>query len=131
VTYPITPAIAGLYSQEPKIIELASHLFRMSLIVSPIAWSWSFLLPSGLKGAGDVKFTMMTSVISMWTFRIVLGYLFAIPMKLGVAGIWLGMYLDWVVRGILYGWRLKSGRWKSMRVLRGEEAKPKIASIEM
>ncbi len=131
VTYPITPAIAGLYSQEPKIIELASRLFRMSLIVSPIAWSWSFLLPSGLKGAGDVKFTMMTSVISMWTFRIVLGYLFAIPMKLGVAGIWLGMYLDWVVRGILYGWRLKSGRWKSMRVLRGEEAKPKIASIEM
>jgi Na+-driven multidrug efflux pump len=130
-TYPITPAIASLYSREPKIIELASLLFRMSLIMSPIAWSWSFLLPSGLKGAGDVKFTMITSVIGMWTFRIVLGYLFAIPMKLGVVGIWLGMYTDWIVRGILYGLRLKGGRWKSMTVLKDEEAKPKITSIEM
>ena len=131
VTYPITPGIAGLYSQEPQIIRLASQLFRMSLIVSPIAWSWSFLLPSGLKGAGDVKFTMITSVIGMWTFRIVLGYLFAIPMKLGVVGIWLGMYVDWVVRGILYGLRLRSGRWKFMCVLKDEAPKPKIASIEM
>lgn len=131
VTYPIAPGIAGLYSQEPKIILLASQLFRMSLIVSPIAWSWSFLLPSGLKGAGDVKFTMITSVIGMWTFRIVLGYLFAIPMKLGVVGIWLGMYVDWIVRGILYGLRLKGGRWKFMCVLKDEGEKPKIASIEM
>ncbi len=131
VTYPITPAIAGLYSQEPEIIRLASMLFRMSLIVSPIAWSWSFLLPSGLKGAGDVKFTMITSVIGMWTFRIVLGYLFAIPLKLGVAGIWLGMYVDWIVRGILFGLRLRGGRWKTMSVLKDEERQPQIASLEV
>jgi len=131
VTYPITPAMAGLYSQEPEIIKLASLLFRMSLIVSPIAWSWSFLLPSGLKGAGDVKFTMLTSVIGMWTFRIVLGYLFAIPMKLGVVGIWMGMYVDWVVRGILFGWRLKSGKWKNMRVLKDEEHNHRITTIEV
>jgi Na+-driven multidrug efflux pump len=26
-------------------------------------------------------------------------------------GIWIGMFTDWLVRGILMGWRFKSGKW--------------------
>jgi len=129
--YPFAPNLASLYSTEPDIIRLSSLLFRMTLIASPIAWSMSFLLPSGLKGAGDVKFTMITSVIGMWTFRILFGYVFAILMNLGVAGIYLAMFLDWTVRGILYGIRLKRGKWKTIRVLKDESPKPKTVSLEV
>ena len=51
VIYPITPAIAGLYSQEPEIIRLASMLFRMSLIVSPHCLV--MVLPSAVRTKGS------------------------------------------------------------------------------
>jgi putative MATE family efflux protein len=132
VVFPIAPLLASLYSQDTEVVRLATELFRMSLVVSPLIWAWSFLLPSGLKGAGDVRFTMISSIIGMWTFRIGTGWLFAIPLGLGVPGIWMGMYADWFVRGILFGLRLKGGRWKTMSVLKGDlEGKPKVASIEV
>ncbi len=132
MVFPIAPLISRLYSTDTAVVSMATQLFRMSLVVSPICWAWSFLLPAGLKGAGDVKFTMVSAIIGMWTFRIGTGWLFAIPMGLGVPGIWLGMYADWVVRGILFGLRLRGGKWKSMRVLKGDLGdKPKVATIEV
>ena len=132
IAFPFAPLIAGLYSKEDGVISLATQLFRMSLVVSPLIWSWSFLLPAGLKGSGDVKFTMISSIIGMWTFRIGTGWLFSIPLGLGVPGIWLGMYADWLVRGILFALRLKGGRWKTMRVLKGDlDEKLKVSTIEV
>jgi Na+-driven multidrug efflux pump len=29
----------------------------------------------------------------------------------GVIGIWLGMCLDWIIRGSFFYWRLASGKW--------------------
>jgi Na+-driven multidrug efflux pump len=132
MVFPVAPLISGLYSTDLAVVTMATQLFRMSLVVSPLCWAWSFLLPAGLKGAGDVKFTMVSAIIGMWTFRIGTGWLFAIPMGLGVPGIWLGMYADWVVRGILFGLRLRGGKWKSMQVLKGDLGdKPKVATIEV
>jgi len=33
-------------------------------------------------------------------FRISLGYILGVPFKMGVAGIWMGMLADWLVRGL-------------------------------
>ncbi|HBS3939554.1 TPA: hypothetical protein MAG67_004722, partial [Klebsiella pneumoniae] len=30
---------------------------------------------------------------------------------MGVIGVWLGMVLDWAVRGVLFYFRMVSGRW--------------------
>lgn len=30
---------------------------------------------------------------------------------MGVVGVWLGMFMDWAVRGVLFYWRMVSGRW--------------------
>jgi len=30
---------------------------------------------------------------------------------LGVAGIWIGMFIDWIIRGSCFYWRMISGRW--------------------
>jgi Na+-driven multidrug efflux pump len=34
-----------------------------------------------------------------------------VVLGLGVTGVWLGMFSDWMIRGACYYWRLKSGRW--------------------
>ncbi len=120
VAFPFAHMLVSLYSKEQEIITLATQLIRMSAFAMPLFWGVSFVLPSGLRGAGDVKFTMITSVIGMWAFRITLGYILGVPLKMGVPGIWIGMYTDWMVRGILYYFRLKRDKWTHHTVIKTE-----------
>ncbi|STD27667.1 MATE efflux family protein [Enterobacter asburiae] len=39
------------------------------------------------------------------------GYTLGVMLGWGVVGVWLGMFLDWAVRGALFYWRMVSGRW--------------------
>ncbi|KCU91098.1 MATE family multidrug exporter [Salmonella enterica subsp. enterica serovar Cerro str. FSL R8-0235] len=61
--------------------------------------------------ARDVRFAMWVSMLGMWGCRVVAGYTLGIVLGMGVVGVWLGMFLDWAVRGALFYWRLVSGRW--------------------
>lgn len=109
--------MASLFSNNVDIIHLSSNVIRTNA-AAMVFWSVAFVLPSGLKGAGDARYTMVTSIIGMWVFRITFGYLLGITLKLGLIGVWFGMYTDWVVRGILYVLRFKGGKWKNHIVIK-------------
>ena len=76
-------------------------------IAAAILWPAAFTLPNGLRAAGDVKFTLILSVFSMWTFRIGLSYVFIMGLHMGVLGIWYAMFADWIFRLIVFVWRFK------------------------
>ncbi|OPJ59508.1 MATE family efflux transporter [Clostridium oryzae] len=117
ITAPFVGVLSTLYTRDPDIIKICRNVLLSNALFMPV-WSISFVLPSGLKGAGDAKYTMITAIIGMWVFRITLGYLLGIPLKLGLVGVWVGMYIDWTVRGILYLIRFKKGKWKKNVVIR-------------
>jgi putative MATE family efflux protein len=118
-SFPFARFLASLYSNNGDVIAIATDITKLNSICT-ILWSISFVLPAGLKGAGDAKYTMVTSIVGMWLFRIVMGYVLAINLKFGAIGIWMGMYIDWVVRGILYLIRLKGDKWKKHTVIAKE-----------
>ena len=76
-----------------------------------VVWPISFALPNALRAATDVKFTMLTSIFSMWAFRIGLSYVLVLWANMGVMGVWVAMFADWVFRAILFFIRFCSGRW--------------------
>lgn len=55
----------------------------------------------------DAKFTMVVSIFSMWLFRIAFAYFFVRVMNTGVMGVWYGMFIDWIFRAVLFGWRFR------------------------
>ncbi|AGF57925.1 putative MATE family efflux protein [Clostridium saccharoperbutylacetonicum] len=112
---PIAEWVAGFYTTDPEVIRLTATLLKSNSIAM-VTWGISFVLSSGLKGAGDTRYTMMTAFIGMWVFRIGLGYIFGIVLKIGVLGIWLAMYVDWIVRGSLYCMRLRGEKWIKHRI---------------
>lgn len=118
--FPFAKVLVSLYSNDAEVIALASDIVRLMAITTPLFWSQSFVLPSGLRGAGDAKYTMVTAIIGMWAFRVTLGYILGVSLGLGVQGVWMGMYADWVVRGTMYYFRLKGGKWKLKTVIRVE-----------
>ncbi len=107
---PLAGLLAEFYTREEDVIQVVKILVWLNAAFMPI-WAASWVLPAGLKGARDARFTMWISLLGMWGCRIVAGYILGIVLGFGVVGIWLGMFLDWAVRGAFFYWRLVSGRW--------------------
>lgn len=113
--------IAGWYN----LTELGTH-YAVQLIVyhsicCMLIWPLAFTLASALRSAGDAKFTMTSSVISMWIFRIVLAYVIAEGMNMGVLGVWIAMTIDWAVRAVLNVTRFLGGRWETKSLVGSRE----------
>ncbi|WP_298841286.1 MATE family efflux transporter [uncultured Clostridium sp.] len=117
VFIPFAPNVVSLFTTNKEIIHLTAIVLIVNSACIPI-WSISFVLPAGLKGAGDVKYTLVTAIIGMWLFRITLGYLLGVVLKFGLVGVWVGMIVDWLVRGTLYLIRFKKGKWKNKTVIK-------------
>jgi len=118
VAFPLAKLLVSAYTTNTDVIPIAVSVIRTSVVSMPLLWALSFLVPAGLKGAGDARYTLLVSVISMWVFRVTMGYVLGVPLGLGVLGVWFGMYIDWVVRGILFYIRLMRGKWKNNIVIR-------------
>ena len=72
-----------------------------------IVWPLAFTVPYSLRASMDAKFTMAVSVFSMWLFRIASAYFFVQVMKLGVMGVWYGMFIDWFFRAAVFALRFR------------------------
>lgn len=104
--------IVGLFALSPETAELALLLMTYHSVLAATIWTPSFTLPNALRAANDVKFTMVTSVISMWMFRIVFSYILGKYFGLGVFGVWIAMTIDWFFRGTCFTIRFLRGKWK-------------------
>lgn len=103
--------LAWLYTTDPEVVAIVRQVAGWMVWFTPV-WGLSFLLPNALKGGGDTKYTLMVSMLSMWTVRVFLGYFLGITLGLGLLGIWLGMYTDWVLRAAGFGLRYRGNRWQ-------------------
>lgn len=117
IVFPLATFIASIYSKDTEVIYLTAQIIRLNAIAIPIIWPLAFIIPSGLRGAGDSKFTMIVSIVSLWIFRVLFGYLFSITLNFGIIGLWIAMYFDWITRAIIYYKRLKKGAWKKNIVI--------------
>ena len=115
--YLILPGILWIYQLSPETTVVTRTIVLWHMLISIFIWPPSFALPSALRAAGDVRFPMIVSVLSMFLVRVMLAYLIAVQFKMGVYGIWAGMFADWAVRAVLFVLRYRSGRWEHFRVI--------------
>ena len=93
--------VVGIYNLSPEATRTSAEmLFAHSLAM--VVWPLAFTIPYSLRASFDAPFTMYVSVTSMWIFRIAFAYFFVKVLNLGVMGVWYGMYIDWVFRGLLF-----------------------------
>ena len=112
----VKPIIA-CFALSAEAARIATQLLVSFAVCAALIWPLSFTLPNVLRAAGDAKYTMEVSVFSMWVFRVASSYFFAGTMGLGVLGVWIGMYVDWAFRTLLFVIRYRRGRWLEKRVV--------------
>ncbi len=113
----LTPVFLCFYSLSSETKRLIVWLVLIHNVFNAVAYPFSGALSNGLRAAGDVKFTMYVSVISTIAGRLFLSYLLGIVLDMGVIGIAVAMVCDWGLRGIIFIWRQKSGKWKAFQVV--------------
>ncbi len=111
------PYALPLFNLSAEAIAIATQVLFIFHLVALVAFVPSFAVPCALRSAGDAKFTMWVSIFSVWAFRVVSSYIFVLVFNLGILGVWLGMFIDWAFRGILYGARYFSWRWLNKKVI--------------
>ncbi len=115
--YLLVPQLVQLFNLSPEATLLTVQFVRMSALCSAVLWPLSFLLPNVLRTGGDVKFTMLISIFSMWVFRIGLTCIFVQILELGIAGVWYGMFIDWAARGSIFLVRFVQKKWLHKKVI--------------
>lgn len=117
VMFALVHPITYFGGMEPESARMCIHMVTWITIVKPVVWVMSFIPAYGFRAAGDVKFTMTVSVISMWFCRVTLAIVLARVFGMGPMAVWIGMFTDWTVRGVIYTVRFRSRRWLGHQVI--------------
>ena len=113
----LTFPVVWLAGMEADAAQLTIHVMLVISIVKPFLWPLSFLPINGMRAAGDVKFGMIASTISMWVFRVGLTTVLCRFLGVGLVGIWCGYFADWFVRSVVFSLRYVSGKWTQHQVI--------------
>ena len=110
---PIT-ILGGMGAESAK---MCIHMISWITVVKPLVWTMAFIPGYGLRAAGDVKFSMITSCVTMWSCRFCLCVLLIRVFGFGPMGVWIGMFADWTLRGIIFSLRFHSRKWLEHQVI--------------
>ncbi len=125
VVFAASPFVVGLFNLSAEAQKLAVGIVRSCMAANIFIWPLSFVMPNILRGAGDAKYTMVVSNVSMWLFRVLFSWIISsyllkrFPDNTGIAlyGVWFGMYIDWLFRALFFGARFHGKRWLEKKVI--------------
>ena len=117
IIFVLLKPIVLVYNLSADTSSLAMTLIAYHCVTSALMWPAAFVLPQGLRAANDVKFTMISSIFSMWTFRIGFCYVIGYLMNIGVLGVWIAMTIDWGFRIIMFVARFKGDKWLNKKLI--------------
>ena len=115
--FALTKPITILGGMEKESADMCFHMMMWITIVKPLVWIMAFIPGYGLRAAGDVKFSMITSCCTMWACRFCLCVFLIRRLGFGPMGVWIGMFADWTVRSIIFTWRFHSRKWLQHKVI--------------
>lgn len=113
----ICKPVTWLAGMEPVSAQMCFGMVAAITIAKPLFWAFSFIPAYGMRAAGDVRFSMITSTVTMWCLRVALCVFLVRAFQMGPMAVWYGMFADWAVRGVVFFCRFRSGRWMKQTVV--------------
>lgn len=110
---PLLPALLYMYHPSEQALPIIYKCLFIASLGMPLIWCDGYVTPMALRAAGDVMFSTVVSVASLFIGRIAIGYMLTIVLGMGVPGVWLGMMVEWLIRALLLRQRVKGEKWLS------------------
>lgn len=108
---PLMPLILRLYAPSEQALPQIYLALAIGMLPMPLLWCDANLPGAALRAAGDATYVTGVSLVSMWVARVAVGYLLTITLGLGIAGVWISLVVEWVLRAVLLRPRIRGDRW--------------------
>lgn len=105
--------VMSVFVDDPEVIALGIMPLQVLGMIQPLSAA-SMVYSGSLRGAGDTRWTLVITTLSVWVLRVPLTMLLVGP--LGLVGAWLGMATDNVARATMVWLRYRTGRWAKVKV---------------
>ncbi|WP_270349463.1 MATE family efflux transporter [Thomasclavelia ramosa] len=113
----LMPLIMSFYNLSSRATSYVWQIIILHGIMMTLIWSYGYMLPIIFRSSGDAKFPMIVSIISMVICRILFSYILAVIFNMGMMGTWYAMFLDWIVKAIIYTYHYIKGKWMNYQVV--------------
>ena len=113
----LLPAILPLYAITDQTRYYLWVIIIIHNVFAALVQPFAMPLSSGLRAAGDVQFSLWSSLLCTVVVRTALSFILGLGLGLGIIGIAWAMVLDWCLKAILDVLRFRSGKWKNKRVI--------------
>lgn len=107
--------LASLYTDDPEVIKNAATVLKIIALVQPLQ-STQFILAGALRGAGDTRWPLISTLVGVVFVRVALAKLFVNVLDLSLFGAWLATAIDQCTRSGFIYFRYRSGHWKATKV---------------
>lgn len=113
----LMPLIMSFYNLASRATSYVWQIIILHGIMMTLIWPYGYMLPVIFRSSGDAKFPMIVSIISMVICRILFSYILAVIFNMGMMGTWYAMFLDWIVKAIIYTYHYIKGKWMNYQVV--------------
>jgi MATE family multidrug resistance protein len=107
--------ICELMNTDPRVGAASVPILKMAAMFQ-VFLAASIVYIGSLRGAGDTRYPLLFTMLTLLLVRLPLGYLLGIHFGHGLIGAWVAVCADMVFRALLPGARYFRGRWVTTRV---------------
>ncbi len=106
------PLFARWFTTDAAAIGKIVTALRIDAFIQPFL-AVSLILTGALQGMGDTKSPLYSTAIGMWGIRIIGVYLLSIQLHMDIAGIWIAIGIDLLIRAIFLTYKFDRNIKKS------------------
>jgi len=114
-TIAAAPRLAGIFSNDPRVIELTVDFIWTLGAVQPLM-AIEYTIGGALRGAGDTRFPLFAIFAGLFSCRLLPAAIAAYVFGASVQVVWSMLVLDYTLKAALLLWRFRRGRWKTLEV---------------
>ena len=98
---------------DPELLKIAKWVMGIEIALE-LGRAFNIVYVRSLQTSGDVIFPTVTAIIFCWSVAVLGSYFFGEPqfLNFGIAGVWLAMAIDELVRALIFVIRWHNGKWK-------------------
>jgi putative MATE family efflux protein len=107
--------IMQLFSSDPTIDSVGTAALRVIAFSQPLQ-ALGQVMAGSLRGAGDTRFPMLATGLSVWLVRLPFGWLFGVHLHGGLPGVYISNVMDAGTRALANYLRFRAGKWQKRQV---------------
>jgi putative MATE family efflux protein len=109
------PLLIRPFTDDPEILAVGAPALRVLAFGQP-QQALAIVLAGGLRGAGDTRFPLLTTSVSMWLIRLPVAWYFVTQLGWGLPGAYASFVFGSTLEALAMYLRFRAGRWQRLKV---------------